>query len=94
MAFKKQEGMQEIGKKANNATVLELGIRNSIVHWNLSPEKLSQIAIEKNQAKKKEIHIALKKFSPDFNKHTHFFFVCGGLIFSGTFHLTYIRLQF
>lgn len=44
--------MQEIGKKANNATVLELGIRNSIVHWNLSPEQLSQIAIEKNQAKK------------------------------------------
>lgn len=42
--------MTETGKRAQSATISELGIINSIVHWNLSSEELSQISIDKNQA--------------------------------------------
>ena len=37
--------MNKIGKRSKNASVLELGIKNAIVYWNLSPEELSKIAI-------------------------------------------------
>ncbi len=36
---------------APGADVSSLGIKNAKVHWNLSPEKLASIAVEKNQAK-------------------------------------------
>ena len=42
--------MTETGKRAKNATISDLGIKNAIAHWNLSPEKLAEIAIEKGQA--------------------------------------------
>ena len=42
--------MTETGKRANNATISDLGIKNATAHWNLSPEKLAGISIEKGQA--------------------------------------------
>ena len=42
--------MTETGKRANNATISDLGIENAIAHWNLNPDKLANIAIEKGQA--------------------------------------------
>ena len=42
--------MTETGKRANNATISDLGIKNATAHWNLSPEELASIAIEKGQA--------------------------------------------
>ena len=42
--------MTETGKRANNATISELGIKNATAHWNLSPEELANISIEKGQA--------------------------------------------
>ena len=42
--------MAEIGKRANNATISELGIINSTANWNLSPENLANISIKKKQA--------------------------------------------
>ncbi len=42
--------MTETGKRATNATISDLGIKNAITHWNLSPERLSEIAVEKGQA--------------------------------------------
>ena len=33
--------MTETGKRANNATISDLGIKNATAHWNLSPEKLA-----------------------------------------------------
>ena len=42
--------MTETGKRAQGATISELGIKNATVHWNLSPEELAKIAIEKGQA--------------------------------------------
>ena len=42
--------MTETGKRANNATISDLGIKNATAHWNLSPEELARIAIEKGQA--------------------------------------------
>ena len=42
--------MTETGKRANNATISDLGIKDAIAHWNLSPEKLAEIAIGKGQA--------------------------------------------
>ena len=42
--------MTETGKRANNATISDLGIKNATAHWNLSPEKLANISIEKGQA--------------------------------------------
>ena len=42
--------MTETGKRANNATITDLGIKNATAHWNLSPENLAKIAVEKGQA--------------------------------------------
>ena len=42
--------MTETGKRANNATISDLGINNGTAHWNLSPEELASISIEKGQA--------------------------------------------
>jgi len=42
--------MTEIGKRAKNATISDLGIKNATAHWNLSPEELAKISIEKGQA--------------------------------------------
>ena len=42
--------MTETGKRANNASVSDLGIRNATAHWNLSAENLAKISIEKGQA--------------------------------------------
>ena len=42
--------MTETGKRAENATISDLGIRNSTAHWNLSPEELADISIKKGQA--------------------------------------------
>ena len=42
--------MTETGKRAKNATISDLGIKNAVAHWNLQPEKLAEIAIEKGQA--------------------------------------------
>ena len=42
--------MTETGKRAQDATISDLGIKNTKIHWNLSPEKLSEIAVEKGQA--------------------------------------------
>ena len=42
--------MTETGKRAQGATISELGIKNATVHWNLSPDELAKIAIEKGQA--------------------------------------------
>ena len=40
--------MTETGKRANNATISDLGIKNATTHWNLSPEELANIyAIKK-----------------------------------------------
>ena len=42
--------MTETGKRASNATITDLGIKNATAHWNLSPENLTKIAVEKGQA--------------------------------------------
>ncbi|MBT6013583.1 MAG: phosphoenolpyruvate carboxykinase (ATP), partial [Flavobacteriales bacterium] len=42
--------MTEAGKRAQAATISDLGIKNATAHWNLSPEELTKIAIEKGQA--------------------------------------------
>ena len=42
--------MTETGKRANNATISDLGIKNATAHWNLPPEELATISIEKGQA--------------------------------------------
>ena len=42
--------MTETGKRAQDATISDLGIKKGTAHWNLSPEELSKIAIEKGQA--------------------------------------------
>ena len=42
--------MTETGKRANNASISDLGIRNATAHWNLSAEMLAKISIEKGQA--------------------------------------------
>ena len=34
----------ETGKRAKDATISDLGIKNAIVHWNLSPKELVDIA--------------------------------------------------
>jgi hypothetical protein len=36
--------MTETGKRAKNATISDLGIKDGTAHWNLSPEELSKIA--------------------------------------------------
>ena len=42
--------MAETGKRAKNATISDLGIKNAIAHWNLSADQLAKLAIEKGQA--------------------------------------------
>ena len=42
----------ETGKRAKDATISDLGIKNAIAHWNLSPKELVDIAIDNQQAKK------------------------------------------
>ncbi|KYG83093.1 phosphoenolpyruvate carboxykinase (ATP) [Roseivirga seohaensis] len=42
--------MQENGLKSNEASVKELGIKDAIVHWNLSSEELAKISVEKGMA--------------------------------------------
>jgi phosphoenolpyruvate carboxykinase (ATP) len=42
--------MTETGKRATNATISDLGIKNATAHWNLTPEELASISIEKGQA--------------------------------------------
>ena len=42
--------MTETGKRAKNATISDLGINNSTAYWNLEPERLAEISIEKGQA--------------------------------------------
>jgi phosphoenolpyruvate carboxykinase (ATP) len=43
--------MTETGKRAKNATITDLGIKNANAFWNLSPEELSKIAVDNGQAK-------------------------------------------
>ena len=43
--------MTETGKRAKTATITDLGINNATVFWNLSSKELSQIALDKGQAK-------------------------------------------
>jgi phosphoenolpyruvate carboxykinase (ATP) len=47
---KRKHIMTETGKRANNASITDLGIKNATAHWNLSPENLTKIAVEKGQA--------------------------------------------
>lgn len=47
---KEKHTMTETGKRAPYATISDLGITNATAHWNLSPEELTKIAIEKGQA--------------------------------------------
>ncbi|MEQ8924757.1 MAG: phosphoenolpyruvate carboxykinase (ATP) [Fulvivirga sp.] len=42
--------MQELGLKSEKASVEQLGIKDAIVHWNLSPKQLADIAVEAGQA--------------------------------------------
>ncbi len=42
--------MTETGKRANNATISDLGIKDATAHWNLSPKELAEISINKGQA--------------------------------------------
>ena len=42
--------MAETGKRANNATISDLGIKNSTAHWNLSSKELASIAVKNGQA--------------------------------------------
>ena len=42
--------MTETGKRAINATISDLGIKNATAHWNLSAKELANIAVEKGQA--------------------------------------------
>jgi len=42
--------MTETGKRANNASITDLGIKNATVHWNLSPDLLANISVDKGQA--------------------------------------------
>jgi phosphoenolpyruvate carboxykinase (ATP) len=42
--------MKEKGVKPNHSTLQELGIKEGTAHWNLSPEELAAIALQKGQA--------------------------------------------
>ena len=42
--------MTETGKRAQDASISDLGIKSATVHWNLSPNELANIAIEKEGA--------------------------------------------
>ena len=43
--------MTETGKRAENATVSDLGIQEATAYWNLSSQKLAEISLENGQAK-------------------------------------------
>lgn len=58
--------MTETGKRAKNATISDLGIKNSRVHWNLKPSELIEISLRNGQAKltsQKAITINTGKFT-------------------------------
>ena len=42
--------MTETGKRAQDATISDLGIKDATAYWNLSPEELTKIAVDKEQA--------------------------------------------
>ena len=42
--------MNEIGFKGSKATISNLGIKNSLIHWNLEAEELASISVNKKQA--------------------------------------------
>lgn len=42
----------EKGLKANSASLEKMGIKNATVHWNLSPEELADISVEKGMAER------------------------------------------
>ena len=42
--------MNEIGLKADNATVEKYGIKGATAHWNLSPSELTKISLDLGQA--------------------------------------------
>ena len=42
--------MTETGKRAENATVSDLGIQEATAYWNLSAQKLAEISLENGQA--------------------------------------------
>ena len=44
--------MAETGKRAENATITELGIHNSTVYWNLTSKELADISLKKGEATK------------------------------------------
>ncbi|MEP2774090.1 MAG: phosphoenolpyruvate carboxykinase (ATP) [Fulvivirga sp.] len=44
--------MEELGLKSDKASVEQLGIKNATAHWNLSPKKLAEIAVDKGQAER------------------------------------------
>ena len=44
--------MAETGKRAENATITELGIHNSKVYWNLTSNELADISLKKGEATK------------------------------------------
>ena len=46
----RKDTMKETGRRAVNTSVENYGIKNATVHWNLSSEELTQIAIDLNQA--------------------------------------------
>jgi phosphoenolpyruvate carboxykinase (ATP) len=58
--------MAETGKRAENATISDLGIKNSTAHWNLTPSELIAISLKEGQAKltsQKAITINTGKFT-------------------------------
>ena len=58
--------MTETGKRAENATISDLGIKNSTAHWNLTPSELIAISLKEGQAKltsQKAITINTGKFT-------------------------------
>ncbi len=42
--------MQEIGLRADNSTLSDLGIKDGTIYWNLTSDELTKIALEKKQA--------------------------------------------
>ena len=44
--------MLELGRKPENTSIMDLGILDGTAHWNLSPQELVRISIEKENAKR------------------------------------------
>lgn len=44
--------MLELGRKPENATLMDLGIMDGIAHWNLTPDELITFSLTKEQARK------------------------------------------